>query len=133
MSERTAEYIRLREARVERTWEQVRDAMWQCGELVPDCDGLQQRLGIMRRRLRKESPPGWKFETMLAAEDVGDVEYLATLCDPEPTDAWPGTRHKVEVLARRVAAGETTEPTAWASVVGKTVHCHVPRRPRHLL
>lgn len=107
IAERAEAYKQERAARVEQTWNRFRDVMWaSCGQLVPDHDDLQKRLGVMRHRLRQGPLPGFKFDTMLAAEDVGGLDHLAELVETEPTNAPPGTRRKVEVLAARAAAGE---------------------------
>jgi len=107
LKERLAGYRRAREERVGRSWTMFREAMWRNrGKLIEDTDLMGRRVSLMRHALVRGSLPGFRFESILAADDVGMVEHLVTLRAAAPTAAPPGTREKVEILAARAAAGE---------------------------
>ena len=61
----------------------------------------------MRHAFQVRSIPGWEWESVLAAEDVGCGHLVESLLPAKATTAKPGTKRKVEVLAQRAAAGES--------------------------
>lgn len=91
-------------------------AMWRrfCRLMIDQGLGSEERLNcvcehkhraLMIRCLHKGLPTGWTFESCLEAFDLGFVDGF----DPPPalsrTDAAPGTRAKLETLARRATTG----------------------------
>ncbi len=66
-------------------------------------EGVQSLTQTMRGALRKGFPSGWYFLSALEAADLGMDE--PSIAKGEPTQALPGTREKLEVLADRAKSG----------------------------
>lgn len=107
-NKRVAQDQRAREERIGRTWAKFRQAMWDhFHERVPQFTSPESRALVMRHAFHSRPIPGWEWDSVLAAEDVGCGDSVESSEAAMPTIATPGTKHKVEVLAARAAAGET--------------------------
>lgn len=97
-----------RSARLDATWDRFAQAVVLQG-LVRAEQVLalrpSRRLGVMQWFFHRALPRGWRFASSMEAADCGvaweaDAGRIAT-----PTQAQPGSREKLDILAQRMAEG----------------------------